>query len=82
MFKLADGLEHGGEMDVVDLDAASDVAAEGDGEAAAEVFAELLEALEDNVDAIGVEVGELVGLHDVACDLVIDRYLNSARATE
>jgi uncharacterized tellurite resistance protein B-like protein len=28
------------------------------------------------------EVGELIGLHGVACDLVIDRYLNSARAAE
>ena len=60
-FEFADGLKHLGGIDVVDFEALADGAEECDGEFAAEMFAEFLEAVEDDGLVLGVHVEKFVG---------------------
>ena len=61
LLQLADRGHHGGEMDVVHLEAAADAGEQRDGQLAAEMFAEFLEPLQHHRVPVGPRVQQFVG---------------------
>ena len=61
LLKFAEGFQHDGHVHLVHFESFPDLAQQGDGQLAAEVFAEFVESLDHQQSAFGICVGHLAG---------------------